>query len=104
MNARQKAKKYKKLYERLKNTPSKIEIQYPNNLVRFKENIRKSVDRYDIENFGDVWIDISERQMKYELLEKISEFIPVKFIVDNNTIIGTAEVWINRETLNADKR
>lgn len=105
MNARQKAKKYKRLYETLLKEPVKVNTVYITepNMLKFEGEARYPYEEHWAEELGDEYIRTVKESVRRRVAEDIAFAIPVEFTISGRWITGKTNIWLDREALNADK-
>lgn len=105
MNARQKAKKYKRLYETLLKESVKVNTMYITepNMLRFEGEARYPYEEHCAEELGDEYIKTVKESVRRRVAENIAFAIPVEFTISGRWITGKTNIWLDREALNADK-
>lgn len=97
MNARQKAKKYKRLYEMLAKQSVPMKIIYNTDLLRYECNLREHIDRYYIETKSDEdYLPMLKYHMKKKLTDEVADKLPVSFYIEGDYLVGRTEFWFDR--------
>ena len=95
MNARQKAKKYKRLYEMLAKQSVPMKIIYNTDLLRCEYNLREKIDRYYETQEPDYLSWLKERIRK-NIAEYTADKLPVSFYTEGDYLVGRTEFWFDR--------
>lgn len=104
MNARQKAKKYKRLYETLLKESVKVNTVYITepNMLKFEGEARCPYEEHWAEELGDEYIRTIKESVRRRVAEDIAFAIPVEFTISGRWITGKTNIWVDRGALCKD--